>query len=86
MSKATASAKKASSLLSAPIQEPSEDSVRDYAYHLYEQGRCAPGHDVANWLEAAACLRANIPAYSSRNRLHLHAIGLGNGKPHAVSA
>ena len=36
----------------APAQEPGEDAIREYAYHLYQQGNYAPGHDVANWLEA----------------------------------
>lgn len=50
--------------------EPTDDVIRDYAYHLYEQGSCVPGHDVDNWLEAAACLKANIPAHSSHSRLY----------------
>ena len=56
----------------APTQEPGEDAVRAYAYHLYEQGGGAPGHDLDNWLEATACLKAHIPAHSSYHRLHLH--------------
>ena len=47
-----------------------EDQVRDYAYHLYEQSNRVPGRDVENWLEAAACLRARIPAHESGSRLH----------------
>jgi hypothetical protein len=54
----------------APTREPGEDAVREYAYHLYQQGGSAPGHDIENWLEATACLKANIPAHSLRNRLH----------------
>jgi hypothetical protein len=54
----------------APAQEPGEDEIRAYAYHLYQQGNCATGHDVADWLEAQACLKAHIPAHSSRCRLH----------------
>lgn len=57
---------------STTCQEPCEDAIRDYAYHLYEQGGCAPGHDVDNWLEASACLKANIPPQSSHSRLHQH--------------
>jgi len=59
----------------ASSQEPSEDAVRDYAYHLYQQSSCAPGHDVDNWLEATACLRANIPERLSHSRLHYHVKG-----------
>jgi len=36
-----------------------------YAYHLYKQGNCAPGHDVDNWLKATACPKANIPSHRS---------------------
>ena len=52
--------------------EPSAEAVRDYAYHLYEQGGGMPGHDVDNWLEATACLKAQIPAHGSHSRLHQH--------------
>lgn len=55
--------------------EPSEDDIRGYAFHLYEQGGCMPGHDLDNWLEASACLKANIPVHRSRARLHSHVYG-----------
>ena len=77
MSKATTAADKSSAGPAAPEQEPGEAAVRDYAYHLYEESNCAPGHDVANWLEAVACLKAHIPAHASRNRLHQHLNGPG---------
>ena len=65
-----------------PIPAPTEDAVREYAYHLYRQGGTAPGHDVDNWLEAAACLKANIPASSSNGRLHKFLSDqAGNGLP-----
>ena len=70
----------------APAQEPSESAVRDYAYHLYQQGSCAPGHDVDNWLEATACLKANIPSHFSHSRLHQHVNGPANGKLQAATA
>lgn len=60
-----------------PRVAPTEDEIRDYAYHLYEQSGRIPGHDVENWLEARACLLANIPAHRSRSRLHRHLQGLG---------
>ena len=58
-----------------PTDELSEDDVRAYAFHLYEQSGCAPGHDLDNWLEASACLKANIPAHKTRTRLHSHVYG-----------
>jgi len=57
------------------MQEPGEDSIRAYAYHLFRQGSGAPGHDKDDWLEATACLKANIPAHASQNRLHLYVNG-----------
>ncbi len=66
------SAKNPSALTAAPVQEPGEDAVRDYAFHLYQESGCASGHDVDNWLEATACLKAHIPAHSSHSRLHRH--------------
>ena len=52
--------------------EPNENDIRNYAYHLYEQGNHAPGHDLDNWLEATACLRANDLTHLSSARLHWH--------------
>lgn len=50
----------------------SEDEIRDYAQHLYEQSGRLPGHDLDNWLEAKACLESNIPREHSHSRLHRH--------------
>ena len=61
-------------------REPTEDEVRDYAYHLFQQGNSAPGHDVENWLEATACLKANIPPHESHRRLHQHVSTSGNAQ------
>jgi len=58
-----------------PVPAIDEDTVRDYAYHLYEQSGCIPGHELDNWLEARACLQANIPAHQSRARLFHHVNG-----------
>ena len=55
-----------------PRPQPTEDEIRDYAYHLYQQSGCAAGHDAENWLEAKACLEANIPKQHARARLHRH--------------
>ena len=56
--------------------EPAENDIRAYAYHLYLQGGRSPGHATDDWLEAKACLKANIPSNVSRTRLHLHLNGL----------
>ena len=53
-------------------REPTEDEIRDYAFHLYQQSGCKPGHDLDNWLEAKACLEANIPKHHAHRRLHHH--------------
>jgi hypothetical protein len=50
----------------------SEDDIRGYAEHLYEQSGRIPGHDLDNWLEAKACLEANVPRHASHRRLHHH--------------
>ena len=55
---------------SAIAPQPSDDEIRDYASHLYIQRGSLNGHDCDDWLEAEACLRANIPKESSRTRLH----------------
>jgi Protein of unknown function (DUF2934) len=57
------------------LNKPSENDIRDYAYHLYEQSNCVQGRDVENWLEAKACLEASIPAHASHLRLHHHVTG-----------
>ena len=52
---------------------PSDELIRDYAYHLYLQSGRIQGRDVDNWLEARACLLANIPIHRAHVRLHSHA-------------
>jgi hypothetical protein len=71
--------------LPSVIPEPSEAEIRDYAFHLYEQSSCVPGHDLDNWLEATACLKANIPSHRSGPRLHRHVNGPEIGELHALS-
>jgi len=61
----------------APIQEPGESAIRDYAFHLYQQGGSVPGHEQDDWFEARACLQANIPKNCSHRRLHHHLNGTG---------
>ena len=50
-----------SNLLTVPY-DPSEKEIRAYAHYLYQQSGHTPGQDLANWLEAAAYLKANIPS------------------------
>jgi hypothetical protein len=57
---------------SAAVPQRSEDEIRDYANHLFVQRGSVHGHDSEDWLEAQACLGANIPKESSRTRLHHH--------------
>ena len=52
--------------------EPTEADIRAYAFHLYEQNGRIPGRDMENWLEAKACILANIPPHSAHVRLHRH--------------
>ena len=61
----------------APAPTPAEVDIRDYAYHLYEQNGRLAGHDLEHWLEAKACLEANIPRHHARSRLQRHVRGLG---------
>ena len=56
----------------ATAPQPSEDEIRDYANHLFVQRGSVHGHDHDDWLEAKACLSANIPKETSRTRMHLH--------------
>lgn len=53
-------------------REPTEDEIRDCAYHLFEQGGRVSGHDLEHWLEAKACLKSRIPRHRVRTRLHHH--------------
>ena len=39
---------------------PTEEEIRDYAWHLYEHGGHRHGPDVDYWREAEACLRAHL--------------------------
>ena len=58
--------------LASSAPRPSDDDIREYANHLYMQRGSANGHDVDDWMEAQACLCANIPKDASRTRLHHH--------------
>jgi len=54
------------------VVDPLDEDIRAYAYHLYEQSGCMGGRDLDNWLEAKACILANIPSRTSHMRLHQH--------------
>lgn len=56
----------------ATLLRPSESEIRDYAHYLYVQRGSISGHDCDDWLEAEACLGANIPKEFSRTRMHHH--------------
>jgi len=62
--------------------EFSDDDIRAYAQHLFEQSGCAPGRDLDNWLEAKACLEASVPQLESHRRLQEH---LNNGRTKKVA-
>lgn len=58
---------------SAPARTVVTDAeIRDYAHHLFGLSGCIPGRDLDNWLEAKACLKANIPKPLTHLRLHRH--------------
>ena len=40
------------------VSEPSEASIRECAYGLYEKANRCDGHDVDHWVEATAVLKA----------------------------
>lgn len=63
---------------------PSDELIKDYAYHLYLQSGCIPGRDLDNWLEARACLLANIPVNRAHVRLHSHTVKRSVRKPAAI--
>lgn len=50
--------------------EPSEESIRDYAFHLYEKSNYASNRDLENWFEAIACLKAKFIEVESDRLLH----------------
>ena len=55
---------------------PTEDEIRAFAHHLYQQSDRGAGHDLAHWLEAEACLKARIPKHLSHAPLHRHVLGM----------
>lgn len=65
----------------APV-EPTDDDVREYARHLYEQSGRIPGRDLDNWLEAKACIMAHVPVHRSHTRLQHQ---LARKAPHLTS-
>ena len=59
-----------SKTIPTPRRDPTEEEIRDYAFHLYEMSGCLPGRDLDNWLEAKACLEADVPRPRAQARLH----------------
>lgn len=51
-------------------QHASEEEIRDYAYHLYDQSGFVAGRDLDNWLEAKDCLNSGLPKDASGLRQH----------------
>ena len=49
-----------SSIFAASSAEPSQQEISDYAFRLYQQRHCEPGHDLDNWRDAIAGLKANM--------------------------
>jgi hypothetical protein len=76
--------KKATTTTSTAAPSFTEEDIRSYAEHLFEQGGRLPGRDVDNWLEAKACLEANVPREESHRRLHRHLNG-GRARPPETS-
>ena len=64
--------------------QPGESAIRAYAYHLYEQSSCAPGHDDDNWFEATAYLQTNMPVVPAAARLVVKETGSATYEAHAL--
>ncbi len=52
--------------------KPTEDEIREYAYHLYVQSGFVPGRDLENWQEAESALRARIHPGKAKARPNPH--------------
>jgi len=70
---------------SSPSAALTDDAIRDYAFHLYEQSGCTPGRDDDNWHEATAFLNSNIPAHRSNNSPQDHAAETANSHANSNS-
>jgi len=66
---------------SATQFEASIEDIREYAYHLYWQSGCVAGRDVDNWLEAIACLKANMSLYCADTPLHFRRTASADSEP-----
>ena len=49
-----------SSIFVASRPEPSEQEISAYAFRLYQESHCEPGHELDHWRAATARLKANI--------------------------
>ena len=52
--------------------KPTEQEIREFAYHLYVKSGCVPGRDLENWQEAESRLRAKHASGSAHERPHPH--------------
>ena len=68
----------------AARRKPSEGDIREYAFHLYQQSGCVAGHELENWFEATACLKADIPSHRSGARLHHYMNAPASYEAHAL--
>ena len=50
-------------------QTPTEEEIRDYAYHLFVQRGGVHGYDIDDWLEAESALRENIRKAQARTTM-----------------
>ena len=56
-----------------------KDDIRAYAAHLFEQSGRIPNRDIENWLEAKACLEANLPRMAERRCRRAESFGRSRG-------
>jgi DUF2934 family protein len=66
---------------SATQFEASIEDIREYAYHLYWQSGCIGGRDMDNWLEAIACLKANMSLYGADTPRHFRLAASADSEP-----
>jgi len=66
-----------STTVQASVPGITDDDIRSYAQHLYEQSGRINDRDLDNWLEAKACLEAGVGVNESHLRLHTFLNGAG---------
>jgi len=72
---------------SSPFAPPvlSEEDIRAYAEHLFEQSGRQPGRDLQNWFEAKAILEANLPPPGRSRSPHPAPRRGGSRSPHGFT-